>query len=245
MEHNHLTPSAPQWFSFARFTSIPPESLETGIIDRESLVLLNNDTISLGYKLPKRYRLNRAQKVREVYPLLLSLERVDEKSFHAFLNSLGIHPEFFLDFDNLISFQLMVDVINEFILRGESSQEDVKRIVELGQDDIYWDKFGADWKNEESIRILLLKYSLEQSFFQADFHLRLEDHQTYYHFSFIPEPHLYHFLKDVQDVTTNWLGFYRLFTLKNLCMRFMGKEIEIRFLPELSKSPLEHHFEIR
>jgi transcriptional regulator with XRE-family HTH domain len=36
MEHNLLVPSAPQWFLFARFTAIPPETLETGFIDRHS-----------------------------------------------------------------------------------------------------------------------------------------------------------------------------------------------------------------
>ena len=42
MEHSLLTPSAPQWFLFARFTAIPPETIETGIIDRHSKVSLND-----------------------------------------------------------------------------------------------------------------------------------------------------------------------------------------------------------
>lgn len=67
MEHNLLIPNAPQWFLFSRFTSIPPETIETGVIDRHTKVRLNNDSVSLGYKLPKRYRLNRAEKVREVF----------------------------------------------------------------------------------------------------------------------------------------------------------------------------------
>ena len=63
MEHNLLVPSAPQWFLFSRFTSIPPESLETGFIDRHSKVKFNNDQVSLGFKIPKRYRHFRAGKI--------------------------------------------------------------------------------------------------------------------------------------------------------------------------------------
>ena len=131
MEHNLLVPSAPQWFLFARFTSIPPETLETGIIDRHSKVKFNNDQVSLGFKIPKKYRHQRSEKVREIYPFLQYLEKKMTPPLNKeFMLSTGLEAEFFLDFDNLISFQLFIDTIQYFFSIGKNSPEEIKGIVD-------------------------------------------------------------------------------------------------------------------
>ena len=152
MEHNLLVPSAPQWFLFARFTSIAPESLETGVIDRHSKVKFNNDQVSLGFKIPKKYRLYRAEKVREIYPFLQYLEKNLKPPLHKqFMLSTGLDAEFFLDFDNLISFQLFLDVADYFMKLGLGSPEEIKGIVRLGQNEIYWDHLNIVWSKLESV----------------------------------------------------------------------------------------------
>jgi transcriptional regulator with XRE-family HTH domain len=241
MEHNILTPSAPQWFLFSRFTSIPPESIETGVIDRHTLVKLNNDEVSLGYKLPKRYRVNRAQKIRELYPYLFYLEKKGGELFTQFMSNVGIDPEFFLDFDNLINFQLNVDLINLYFRLGIDTPEEIRSLVELGQTEIYWGEhlFGADDPQD-----LLLKFSQRQREFQGDFRLIVETPGRHFLFSYIPEPHLYHFLKDVTDDVSRWISYYRKFSLEQLVRRTFNQEIEVRLIPELSRSPLESRFEI-
>jgi len=96
MEHSLLIPNAPQWFLFARFTTIPPESIETGIINRHSPVKFNDVKVSQGFKIPKRFRLNQAQKVREVYPFFHYLEKiVGVDPYNQFVENLEIDPEFF------------------------------------------------------------------------------------------------------------------------------------------------------
>lgn len=241
MEHNILTPSAPQWFLFSRFTSIPPESIETGVIDRHTLVKLNNDEVSLGYKLPKRYRVNRAQKIRELYPYLFYLEKKGGELFTQFMSNVGIDPEFFLDFDNLINFQLNVDLINLYFRLGIDTPEEIRSLVDLGQTEIYWGEhlFEADDPQD-----LLLKFSQRQGEFQGDFRLTVETPGRHFLFSYIPEPHLYHFLKDVTDDVSRWISYYRKFSLEQLVRRTFHQEIEARLMPELSRSPLESRFEI-
>lgn len=245
MEHNLLVPSAPQWFLFSRFTSIPPETIETGVIDRHSRVTLNNEEVSLGYKLPKRYRINRAQKVREVYPFLFYLEKkIDGEAFVQFIENVGIDEEFFLDFDNLVSFQLMVDMINIYIKLDLQSERSIKEIVHFGQNEIYWDRYGEEWKELKGVKELLQAFQAEQPFFQVDFRFHVDDKNNRIVASYVPEPHLYHFLKDVTDATKEWHSIYRKYTLEHLVKRTLGVEVEARMIPERSNSPLENHFEI-
>lgn len=245
MEHNLLIPNAPQWFLFSRYTSIPPETIEMGIIDRHSRVKLNNGATSVGFKLPKRYRTNRSQKVREVYPLLSYLEKkVDGLVFEQFFDNLGIDAEFFLDFDNLINFQMIVDLINLYIRLEKTSLEDIQEVIDFGQNDLYWDKFEEGWKQLQGPHEVLAGFAKEQAYFQVDFKVNIENVEGILFVSYIPESHVYHFLKDVGVETRKWLSLYRKLTLENLVKKSIGVKIEARAVPELSNSPLENRFEI-
>ena len=246
MEHNLLIPNAPQWFLFSRFTSIPPETIETGIIDRHSQIRLNDDSVSLGYKLPKRYRLNRGQKVREVYPFLVYLEKViDGDVYKEFMSTLGIDSEFFLDFDNILSFQMIVDLMNLYERISKDSLEEIRGLVRFGQKEVrYWDGFFETGKKIYSLSELFEILGHNQRFFQADFQVKFQEVNGVQTISYIPESHLYHFLKDVGPEVKNFLANYRKATIENLANIILGKEIEARLVPDRSTSPLENHFQI-
>jgi transcriptional regulator with XRE-family HTH domain len=244
MEHNLLMPNAPQWFLFSRYTSIPPESIETGIIDRNSTVKLNNDNVSIGFKLPKRYRSNRSMKVREIYPLYSFLKKTNKEDFELFSKSLGIDHEFFLDFDNLVNFQLFVDLVNFFIGLKKTSLRDIQEVVRFGQDNFYWDHFKLDSKQVYEAKDVLVKYAKEQVFFQVDFKIIIESDKELVFVSYVPESHLTQFLKDISPETKVWLGHYRKLSLENLIKHTLGVEIDVRSLPSLSNLPLEDRFEI-
>lgn len=244
MEHNLLVPSAPQWFLFARFTSIPPETIETGVIDRHSHAKLNDESVSLGYRLPKRYRLNRAEKIRTIYPYLTYLEKVNPPAYKEFTSSVGIDSEFFLDFDNLVSFQLNVDMINLFIKLGLNSPEDIRSLAMLGQDENFWDRFGLAWKEAKSTKELLEFFSRDQTFFQADFFLETKTHENKLVVIYRTHSHFYHFLKDVTVDTESFLSQYRKATLEHVVKRFIGMDVEARLVKGFSTSSLECAFEI-
>lgn len=246
MEHNLLVPSAPQWFLFARFTSIPPETLETGIIDRHSKVKFNNDQVSLGFKIPKKYRHFRAEKVREIYPFLQFLEKKLTPPQHKeFMLSTGIDSEFFLDFDNLINFQLFVDTIDYFIKMGKSSESDIKGIVRFGQNDIYWNHYGVEWKKLENVSEVLHEFAQEQVFFQTDFQLKVETMTGKTTVSYFPEYHLKQMAGNITPEIIEFLNQYRKATLENLIDRVLGQKIDVNLIAEASASPLAARFEIK
>lgn len=246
MEHNLLIPSAPQWFLFARFTSIPPETLETGVIDRHTPVKLNNEEVSLGFKIPKKYRLFRSEKVREIYPFLQYLEKKMTPPLHKeFMLASGLEAEFFLDFDNLINFQVIKDTVEFFIKIGRTSPEEIKDLVRFGQDEIYWNHYGVEWKLIDNLAGVLKSYAKAQLFFQTDFQIQVEDATGKIMVSYYPEYHLKQLSTTIRPEVIDFLNEYRKATLENLIERMMGDKIHVKLIPEVSASPLGARFEIR
>lgn len=243
MEHNLLIPSAPQWFLFSRFTSIPPETLETGIIDRRSQVKFNNDQVSLGFKIPKRYRHFRAGKVREVYPFILYLDKkMSPPEGKDFIDSTGLEGEFFLDFDNLVNFQLMLDAISYFIKIGKDSAKDIQDIVEF-QDEIYWNHCCE--VKQGSVSALLTEYAAQQQFFQGDFQLKVETLGHKVLISFFPEYHLKQFAQNATTEMVQFLNNYRALTLECLVHRVLHQKVHVELVAETQNSPLGARFEIK
>jgi hypothetical protein len=244
MEHNLLVPSAPQWFLFSRFTSIPPETLERGFIDRHTLVKFNSDEVSLGFKIPKRYRSHRAEKVGEMYPFMRYLEaQGGPEARKEYITFTGLDSEFFLDFDNLINFQLFADTIQYFIRQGLDTVEVIRMIVQNGQDKIYWDHYGVEWKKLRTPREVLLEYANEQVFFQADFQLRVEQQDNALTVYYLPEYHLRQF-KDINEGLVSFLNEYRRQTLSSLLERVLGTPVKIEQRIEAQSQGLAARFQV-
>ncbi len=231
MEHNLLVPSAPQWFLFSRFTSIPPETLESGYIDRRNPVKFNSDEVSLGFKIPRRYRTQRAEKVRELYPFLKYLQKHHLEEVQKFITTSEIDPEFFVDFDNLINFSLYANIIDSFIRLRKDDYESVCAMASEGQDDIFWDSYGDDWKNLKTVEELLAHFTRKQIYFQTDFQVTLENKNGMIFISYRPEVHLKSF-DDKDGRITQFLNYYRKCSLENLVKRFLGKEVEFTVSPD-------------
>lgn len=244
MEHNLLVPSAPQWFLFSRFTSIPPETLETGIIDRHSRVKFNNDQVSLGFKIPKRYRHFRAQKIREVYPFLLYFEEKMKPLASEYIAMTGLENEFFLDFDNLVNFQLFLDTISFCIKNQKHSITDIREIVEF-QDEIYWNHYGLEWPKLGTIAAVLNEYASEQPFFQTDFQLKVETLGEKILVSYFPEYHLKQFTTNVTPEVVHFLNNYRAATMENLIKKVLHQTVRLELVAETQGSPLGARFEVK
>jgi transcriptional regulator with XRE-family HTH domain len=239
MEHNLLVPSAPQWFLFARFTSIPPEALESGVIDRRSLVKINSDEVSLGFKIPKKYRLSRGEKVRQIYPFIKTYEALGKE----FIAASGLEPEFFLDFDNLANYQLFLDAVEFFIQHGKNKPEDIRRLVTVGQDELYWNHFGVEWKQHKTPKDVVLAFINNQAFFQADFILKPEYKGEDLIVNYVPEKHAQIFGRELSEEALDFIRTYRKYTLENLIERVLGEKVSVQDL-DGRLTPLGDRFEI-
>ena len=245
MEHNLLVPSAPQWFLFARFTSIPPETIETGVIDRRTKVKLNNDEVSLGFKIPKRYRHFRSEKVREIYPFLTYIEKkLGPEKLKEFMDQTELDSEFYLDFDNLINFQLYLDMVKFLINEGRNTPADIKEIIDIGQNNVYWDHYDLKLKKIDSVVTLLEEFAEEQVFFQTDFQLKVDSNTGKTIISYFPEYHLKQVAASVNPDAVEFINLYRAGTIENLVKRCLDKEAKVQLMQETHSSPLGARFEI-
>lgn len=243
MEHNLLVPSAPQWFLFSRFTGIPPESLEKGIIDRKEKVKFNSTEVSLGFKIPKKYRQYRSIKVRELYPFITFLEKRDPKKKEAFFQHMGLDEEFFLDFDNLVNFQFFLDVLQFFLQEGFGSPAIVQEIAE-SQGVVYWNRYLNHWRECHSIHDLLSAYAEVQPFFQMDFQLKVEDHEGLT-VGYFPEYHLKYLEDSVNSDQIELLNQYRAKTLENLILETRDEKVEVGLTSEIPTSPFGARFFVK
>lgn len=243
MEHNLLVPSAPQWFLFSRFTGIPPESLEKGIIDRKVKVKFNSTEVSLGFKIPKKYRQYRSIKVRELYPFVTFLEKQDIKKKEAFFKHMGLEEEFFLDFDNLVNFQFFLDVIQFFIQEGLNDEEAIRGISKE-QGVLYWNRYLVHWKECHTNFDLLNAYAEVQPYFQMDFQLKVEDHGelTVGYFS---EYHIKYLEENVNSDQIDFLNRYRARTLENLVLEIREEKVNVGLTSEIPTSPFGARFYVK
>ena len=257
MEHNLLVPSAPQWFLFSRLTEIPPECIETGIIDRHLKVIVGNQSISLGHRIPKKYSLFKSEKVLEVYPFLNFLNKeFGGATRMSLLKSLGFEEEFFIDFDNLINFQFFIDLFQYFLDKKLTSAEDLKRIVSLGQDEVFRTHYPIDPRSPpKKIIDDFIKQSMSS---QGDFVLKMDEDNGRILLSYYPEYHLKKMksLNSSKNSSKNsnknstriasFLNRYRLETLRALFKSGpFDPEKDISHLPEVSTSIWGARFEIR
>jgi len=243
MEHNLLVPSAPQWFLFSRFTGIPPESLEKGIIDRKVKVKFNSTEVSLGFKIPKKYRQYRSMKVRELHPFITFLEKKGKNKKEAFFQHMGLEEEFFLDFDNLVNFQFLLDVIQFFIQENLSSES---TILEISQEQgpIYWNRYLNFWKECHTTFDLLTAYSSVQPYFQMDFQLKVEEHGELT-VGYFPEYHLKYLEESVNSDQLDFLNRYRARTLENLIAETREEKVDVGLTQEIPTSPFGARFYVR
>lgn len=244
MEHNLLVPSAPQWFLFARFTAIPPENLEHGYIDRGTKIRFNDIEVSKGYKIPKKYRSMRAEKVRELYPYIHYLDQAGH-SLDSFYDFVSLDHDFFVDFDNLINFNLYMDTIQHFVNNKLNDPVTIRSIVEIGQREIYWDHFGMNKKDSKDIKEVLLELVSEQIFFQTDFQLMVESYDDKVSISYIPEFHLKNAGKDFSPEAIEFLNLYRKYTLENLIQSQLQRVVSFEQMPEQNNSLLYARFEVK
>lgn len=243
MEHNLLVPSAPQWFLFSRFTMIPPESLETGVIDRHTKIKFDSDEVSLGFKFARKFQLNRSIKVKELYPFIVFLQKEKgDAGLKTLFNELQMDPEFFLDFDNLISFTFFRDFLLLIIKEGHLSEEAIKKIVKDGQNDVYWGSFKEICKRISSLGELLNAYAYAQIYHQVDFKLIVVPIDGHYTLTYQAQNHL----QDVEipDDIVDVIRSYQKFTLENLAETFLKKKVQAT-LNVRSSDKMNSHFDVR
>lgn len=138
----------------------------------------------------------------------------------------------------------MADLISFYIKIDRSASGEIRKIVEVGHNGIYWDHYGVEWQKLSTIEEVLDAYIEKQMFFQTDFKLTREGSGEQLKLSYIPESHLKEFTGKVSEEVVNFLNQYRKYTIENLIKWVLKKDISVNLIQELGPSPFAARFSI-
>ena len=239
MEHGLLVPSAPQWFLFSRFTAIPPESLEAGVIDRKLPLQFSNVDLH-GFKIPRKYRQNRVTKVRVIYSLVKYLEMKHPELHRKYLNQVDLDAEFFVDFDNLTNFQLYIDTVNFYLENNLATEANLREVIELTQDTRFWSHLKLEG-SVETVKQVFTAYIESMNFFHADYRLSMEERGNALRVTYHPEFHMKK--AELSPEANKLLNTFRSLAFENLVSVYTGKKARVTY--EVSGSnELTAHYDI-
>ncbi len=193
LEHATLIPSAPQWFEFCRMTSIAPESLLTGYIERNRLATLDEANREGTFKLPKRYSLHRGSKVRAILPFLTFLRSVyEEDKVRDFLKStMKVDPDFFVDLDNQLNLRFILDLAKHLIEQKHLRVSNLSKLTRpVNQPEMHGSLQRHYSGTMEPVQLLSTLFSSSRHY-ECNFRYRIEDQKRqWFDFSVEPEKHL-------------------------------------------------------
>jgi transcriptional regulator with XRE-family HTH domain len=129
MESARLIPSAPQWFTFCEITKISPDCMTLGYIERNKPATLGRGEVEGGFRLPKQFAEFRGSKIRAVMPFVIVFrEAFGEEKFNQYLESLKLDPDFFMDLDNQISLNFVLETMRTLVSRGDFKSKDFSKM---------------------------------------------------------------------------------------------------------------------
>lgn len=112
-EHGVLIPSAYQWQVFCEMVEIPALSLKSGLIER-ALPLEVGQVARVGtFNLPRKFAYNRSTMIRWFLPLLMAAKNnLGENLYFDFMKKIKIDPDYFVDLNHTIAFDLFWEIQN-------------------------------------------------------------------------------------------------------------------------------------
>lgn len=218
LEHGTLVPSAPQWFDFCRYLDIPVISLESSVIDRH-LPLSSLEEPSL-VKWPKRYRMFRGLKSRELYPFVSFLRQSQgDEAVQNMFDALGVDIDLAVDFDYQINHLLVFDVISYFLKNNICQLQNIKALGSRYSSPIFHGELMKEYQKAKSLSSLMEAFIREQKFYQMDLKFEvLSSSERSCVLAISTEKYFDYFLK---EVSTDVMEFYRHY-MKSKLEHFIG-----------------------
>ena len=244
LEHGTLVPSAPQWFDFCRYLEIPVVSLESSVIDRH-LPLSSLDVPSI-VKWPKRYRMFRGLKSRELYPFVSYLRQSQgDEAVEKMFDSLGVDIDLAVDFDHQINHLLVFDVIYYFIKNNICNLQNIKILGSRYASPIFHGELMKEYQKTKSLSALMEAFIREQKFYQMDFKFELvSSSERACVLSLKAEKHFDYFLKEVSADVMDFYRYYMKSKMEHFLSAILKSNIVINQGQVLAPQGLPERYEI-
>lgn len=211
LEHGSLIPSAPQWFDFCEFTQIATDTLRSGFIERNTPAVVEDGLRKGSFKIPKRYAFHRGSKARSLLPFFAFMEEtVGEKKFHDYFKQVKVDADFFIDLDNQINIEFMLDIARYLINEGHLKSDEVSKLTQsVRQPRVHGSlRSGYDVAKDNANRLESLVTNAR--LYECNFRYRIEAKaNSHIDLSITPEPHMEMTSFKNDPVLGDFLGQYK------------------------------------
>lgn len=245
LEHGTLIPSAPQWFDLCRYLHIPLTSLETGVLDRHRPIA-NVDEVSF-IKWPKRYRLYRSVKSRELYPFVSYLRQLHgDEAIEKMFDELGLDIDLAVDFDHQMNHLVLFDVIHYFIKNEICGLTNIKEVADRYASPICHGEFVKSYSKANKLKELLQLYIDDQSYYQLDLKFEFEStSETSGILVIKKEKHFDLFLKDLSSDVIDFYAIYLKSKMESFLTSFLKTPVLVNPFSSQTPQGFPERFEIK
>jgi transcriptional regulator with XRE-family HTH domain len=243
LEHGTLVPSAPQWFDFCRYLEIPVQSLESGVIDRNwPLSSLEEPSI---IKWPKRYRMFRGVKSRELYPFVSYLGQVrGDEGVQKMFEELGIDIDLAVDFDHQINHVLIFDIIHYFIKNDIINIQNMKALGERNASPIMHGELFKHYSKLKNVKDLLSSFSENQRFYQIDVKFEVESELDKCVLILKTEKQFDYFLKEAGPDVVDFYRYYLKSKLECFLSALLKSSVNLSQVQALAPQGIPERYEV-
>jgi DNA-binding XRE family transcriptional regulator len=219
IESGILIPSAPQWFSFCQLTSISPECLTAGYIDRHTVAHLDSNLHNLPFKLPRRYSHHRGAKVRALLPIMdFTRAAWGQARFAEFLEAQKVDSDMFVDLDNQINLNFFLDLSRSLLLHGTLKPEEADRGSRCVMEPKCHGEIHSEYDRQEGMFNRLATLLQNSKYYECNFIYGIEEQKAgSLTMSMKPAEHLKEFSYKDDEVLGDFLcryykGYFQNFT---------------------------------
>jgi transcriptional regulator with XRE-family HTH domain len=229
VESGLLMLSAPQWITFCDFVGIQPSSLKDGFIDQGQTTELRGTKWEGGFKIPKRYRFERASKARTLHPFRTYFQTaLGEAAWEKYLDSVGFDPAFFAVLDNQVNLEFNLDICRTLAQKGklrEAIPAMVRSLVGSQAHGVLHQQYAT--AHDSTDLIVRLVENLPR--YEANFSYKVEDaNPQSMDLSIAPEPHISAFKYRNDPVLGGFLCSYKKEYLKQFTESYQGKSWTVK-----------------
>ncbi len=218
IEAGTLIPSVHQWFEFCHHAGIPVDSHILGHLDRLEPVSLHEKVNTQDFKLKDIYRENAGSSARSLFPILKwSEQKLGTEKFNQLIKSMGVDPDYFIDFSHPISLRFFTDFIQALKSEGAYRKTDLPKITQLVSDLKTHGLIGSSYLQSANTESVMRTAFSKSYLYEVNFDYQIEEHSSKKTvFSAKPKDHLKDSRSLHLDLGRDYLCDYRNHYFKNL-----------------------------
>lgn len=212
IERGFLVPSAFQWLACCKLADISPDSLYTGLIDRDTNVTLHSRADKgANFKVPARYSYMMGSTVRSVRSIQKFFDSLfGEQAFSDHCEGMGIDRDYFVCLDNQFNINFALELIQAILSRQKIGRRQLEQSLYVAPSPEIHGNVYRHYENSASPIARLEAFIKKSPRYGVNFDYQIEEStERSLTFSLSPRAHLREFKRGFGQESCRFISAYR------------------------------------